>query len=1179
MKLVRPLLLSLAALALLAAVIVALAFAPPVQRWALGRVLAARPELGLGFDEFSAGFSRAQIRGLRLDQPGLHARVSLAEVDYSLPAFLFQGRLTIARFTARGVEIDTSRRSPAATRVGATGGSAAAPGAIARTRLPWLLEIGRAEINGRVLLPGPAGRPPVPADFSVEGGDLAPGRDGRFRFRIDVRDDQAGAPVAALRTTGELSLRQADARDFDHADLSLTIDASGPRLAEPSQLRLTARVAPEGAAARYTLRVDTVRAGRVENLASIDAAAPAREAEFTGRWELQANQSQLEPFLLGGGLPRFQAKGQGTFSARTDTGAAALAGRLELDAAGLEALAPALRAIGPLRLETEFDVASAGAVLTVNRLALQLSGEQPALAAASSGPIVVDRTDGGWKVSAASGEVGRILFHGVPVAWMRPFIEGGDVTGDRLQGELVLRAGSDHLLVETLTPLTVGRLSVVRDGRLWLDRADLRLVPAGRFGPAGYSLALREFTLRTPAGDSLDWQVRAEVPGGSPGHVNVSASGRADLPSLLAPFAGLGHLRGEGEFEFAVSPERFELLRMRSEIANGRGEKLVALTGGAAVLDLKNFRLVPSQPGEIELGRMTFERIALDQFPFLQALVPLRGELAAGGFVVTGRGDRIFARPTSAVQLSGLTVESAGRRWIDGLAVQSSPTLEFGGLGDWKIADGATALRDRSGGLLLEMNVEASAGEGGVRAGASFNADLAALGAQPAFASLAVLASGRASGEVRAAVSSQGTQVEARSTVNSLVARVGNEALPIANLSLRALRDTTGRLSVEVPVLLDRLGQRSDLKFTLGAGREGDEWTVNARLTGDHLELADLVALAALAGGGSSRPGPVAVTAKSPARPIEADARPAWAGLRGQLEIDVKEIVRGSTWTATGLRGRARLASDRLSLLELTSKVNTNGDFGAKGELTFTGGARPYALQGDFSLSEFDVGALLKAFDPERPPTLEGVFTVKGRVAGAGATLDDTLARTRGSFELSSQRGVFRGLRRTSEKVSVATKAVDAVAALGSLLGSSKVKAAAEKVAGQTYQIDQLAQALAELPFHQFGIRAQRDDALNFRIEELSLMSPEVRLSARGTLTHVEGKPLLEQPLSLNYQLATRGRVEQTFARLKALDGSKDDLGYSRVKDLGTITGTPSRPVPNDLFVRLAESKLGDFLN
>ena len=126
--------------------------------------------------------------------------------------------------------------------------------------------------------------------------------------------------------------------------------------------------------------------------------------------------------------------------------------------------------------------------------------------------------------------------------------------------------------------------------------------------------------------------------------------------------------------------------------------------------------------------------------------------------------------------------------------------------------------------------------------------------------------------------------------------------------------------------------------------------------------------------------------------------------------------------------------------------------------------------------------------------------------------------------------------------------------------------------------MDQLAQALAELPFDQFVLRARREQSLDLRIEELSLLSPEVRLSARGVATHAAARSFLEQPLNLTCQLAVRGRVEQILLRLRALDGTKDELGFSRVKDAGVIGGTVGRPRPDALFLRLAEAKLGDLL-
>ncbi|HLP24357.1 MAG TPA: hypothetical protein VK477_01675, partial [Acidobacteriota bacterium] len=384
----------------------------------------------------------------------------------------------------------------------------------------------------------------------------------------------------------------------------------------------------------------------------------------------------------------------------------------------------------------------------------------------------------------------------------------------------------------------------------------------------------------------------------------------------------------------------------------------------------------------------------------------------------------------------------------------------------------------------------------------------------------------------------------------------------------------------EAPILLDRLGQRSDLKLAADAVRRGDGFLFDAKITGEHLELADALALLGLAGAPVQATAPAAKPAAALAsRAIEPDARPFWAGVRGELTLDLKSITRGKDWAMTGLSGFVVVDPQRVAVQQLQGIINEKSRLGARVDLRFNGGATPYHLGGNFSLTDFDAGAFIKAFDPGKPPVLEGVVTIAGGFTGDGANLDQVIDRTRGQFQLTSHAGVFRGLKRTTEKVSVATKAVDAVAALGSLFGGDKVKGAAEKVAGASYVADQIAAAVGEIQFDQLSIRATRDDALNLRLDELALLAPEVRLIGKGSVTHVPGKPLLEQPLTVNYTLAARGKIEQLFGKVRALDGTKDDLGYSKLKDVGTIGGTLGRPDPSQLFIRLAQSKLADFLN
>lgn len=1181
MKSVRPLLLVLGLVLLLLALAAGLVLTPAVQGWAVRKAVAGTPGLTLEFGWIAAGPRQLELQGVVVEHSGVQVRLARLSANYSLLG-LFGRRLVVERLQAEGLEIDLSRRSSAVAGAGTAGGAAVAPGAIAQVQLPWQIELASLDVRGRIVFPGSPGVAPAVADFQIGGGGLVDGQEGKFPFTATVRDDRPGAAVTALRTRGEVHLHQAPSRSFDHVALELTLEADGPQIVGQSQLKLSAGVSPQAGAAGYSIRVDTVHGGGTENIFSVDATAPAQGARVTGRWSLQASDTQVGHFFIRGGLPKFTAKGAGEFALQTDTGAADFRGHLDASVSALEALQPALRALGTVTVFTEFDVATGAQEVNLNALTLRVAGDRPVLLAETKRVIAIDRSSGRLKVAPGTGDVGRLVLQGIPLAWIRPFVAGFDVSGGAMAGEFAVRAGDQRVEVISVAPVVVDRLSLAREGRLLLDRAAIRVSPDLVLGADSDVLTLREIVLTTPAGDSLRWAARVELPHATAGTLVAQAQGEADLPALLTPWGGFGHLRGRGEFEFTLSPQRFELRSLRSEVATGAGQRLLTATASRPVaVDVQKLQLIPSGPDEVELGRLTFDHVSLDQFPIVQSILPLRGEVQPGGFVVTARADRLFLRPTTALQVSGLTVESAGQRWIDGLTLQSSPTAEFGGLGDWKVSDGATAVKDRRGTTLLELNAEASASAAGLRAGASFNLDLAALGQQPALASWRTLASGRAGGEVRAAFSAQAVQVEARTTMNNLVAREGNLALPIANLSLRAVRTADGKLSLEAPLLLDRLGQRSDLKLTVNALPEAGTLIVNARLEGERLELEDALALASLLNDPTGSPAAPVQPASKPsvARKEQADARPAWHGFGGLMTLDVKQLTRGKDWSATDLRGTLRVEPAQVKLEGVEAKVNGTGALSAQADLAFRDGAQPYALQGSFALTEFDVGAVMKAFDPGKPPVLEGVFGVAGKFAGAGATIDDLAVRTRGNFELRSQRGVFRGLRRTSEKVSVATKAVDAVAALGSLFGSSKVKETAEKVAGQNYQIDQLAQTLAELPFDQFVVRAQRDEKLDFRIEELSLLSPEVRLTARGSVTHVEGRPLMEQPLSLSYQLAARGKVEQTLGRLKALDGSKDELGYAKTRDLGTISGTLAKPQTflYGELLKLTESKLGEF--
>jgi hypothetical protein len=1184
MKLLRPLLVSLAVVFVLVAALVALAFAPPVQRWAVRRAVATQPDLKVEFARLAVGAGSAEMGDVTFEQRGLRVRATRVEAEYSLAAFIFQNRVSVSRVLVEGLEVDLMRLSEGEARGSAAGAPAAAPGAITQVRLPWELVVGDVRVAGRALLPGSPGKPAVPAEFELKGGGIAPGAEGRLAFRARVADASPGAAVTALVTNGEVRVRQTKQQTFDRAELTLTVDAEGPAPGGPRQLRLTAGLNTTAEGAAYALRVDTLQGSSPESLLAVEANAPLHEPLFSGRWTVGAQRAQLEPFFLGAALPEFALRGAGTFTVRTDNGAATVAGELRGQVSGLEVLDPAYRAFGTLKLETSFDAAAAQGVVRVNRLTGKLDNDRPVAAFEVKRAVAVNLHSKQLEIAPGDSEVGRLRLAGIPLAWVRPFVTAADVSGGVVSGEFVVNGDARALTVTPVQPLRVGALNVVQAGRLLVDRADFAVSPSVTVQPDRVAAVLREITLRTPAGDSVRGEMEIGLPLGKPPAFTIRARGEADLPRLLAPFAPIGHLRSRGQFDVTFAPARLDVRSYETELSTGAGKKVFSASASRAfAIDLRKLQVVAEGDAEVELGRIAFAQLALSDLPLMPSRLPASGQIEAGGFVAVAKSGRFLLRPTAPVRVSGLTVLLQGQRALETLAIQASPTIDFGGLADWKVTDGTTTVRDRSNALLVELTSEASASADGLRGALTFNADLAALGLQPVLDALRPLSAGRASGELRAAVDRGLVQVEGRSTLNGLVVREGNQPLPVANLSLRFTRGKDGRLALDLPLLLDRLGNRSDLRLAAEATPQPGNLQFTARLTSAQLELGDVLPLVALLQGPSApargaAPTNAATRANTPAAPA-ADVRPAWAGLQGEVAVELKHVSRGTTWSMKDFTATARVEPEAIRLTKVGGTFNEQGAITGQAQVLFRGGAQPYALDGDFSLSEFDVGALLKAFENEKSPTLEGVFSVKAKLVGSGATLDSTIERARGQFELQSRKGVFRGLRRTSDKVSVATKAVDAVAALGSLFGSDKVKGAAEKVAGQTYQVDQLAQALAELTFDQFVIRAERDERLNFRVDEISLVSPEVRLNARGSVSYVEGKRLLEQPLTLNYQLAARGKVEQMLGRLRALDGTKDELGYSKARNLGQITGTLARPVPNELFLRLAESKLGDFFN
>ena len=1177
MKSVRPLLVILGCFVVVCGVALGLALTPAVQRWALHRAVGQSAGFRFEVEEISAGLPHFSLRGVTLQHNGLIVKLARVDADYSLWQILFNRRLQIHQLTASGLLVDASRLSSARAQAVAAGAPAATPGLLGQLQLPVELVLDDVRIEGRALLPGSSS---TETEYRITGGKFAPGQEGSLLLTAVLRNSAAGARVAALNAQVSLRATQTAQKTFDHVSLTAVVDAEGRNLSEQNQLKISARLVKEAAGEDYSVSVDTLLRGTAENVLALHAGLTGDRKGYEGSWKLNARSPQLEPFLLGHPLPDFTAHGEGLFTFVPSTHDVSLTGRVETDVSRLEVIEPAWRAIGAVRLQTRFDLAVAEGVARLRQLEVQLAGEQPVCELRATQAAEFNLKERRLQVGGAvPGEILQLAVSGLPLAWVRPFVHGLDVSGGKITGQLTVMAEKDRLSVHSVVPLAVDSISLVQDGRLLLDKAGISLDVEAAVSGKELRVRVGGLTLKTPAGDLVTAQAEIELPTSPNPAVAVTASYTADLPKMLAPWLPLGRIQAAGGADFTWRGNSLELRRLGTSVTDAAG--LVLFKAEALrpfTLDLAARRAATAGTGAADLVRIELGRIPLDRGPLNQPGAKLGGTVEQGVFVLAADADKLSARAISPLKLADVSLAQDGQPALTGLDVEAQPYLELAGRAAAKAGTGEVIVRSAAGATLLAFRGEVTrSAEADWRGTMSFNLEVPVLATQPLFAGAQAVSQGRASGEIRAALGAT-NQVEARLTLNGLVARDGGQTLPVANLSFRAVVQSDGKLAVQAPLLLDRSGQRSDLNFALELAPAGGVFALDGSLTGGHVELADAMSLlgvflvSAAPGEKPAAPAPV------PVKPA-ADTAPAWARFNGRLLLDVKSVTRGPEWSMTGLTGQVSIARDQISLEKLEAAFSEKSRLAAHGDIRFGAGARPYQLDGEFSLTEFDAGRLFKALEPGKAPTVEGTFTVNGHLAGAGETLARTIERTRGRFELTSRQGTFRGLQRTSNKVSMTSKAIELGASvLGSILGSQKATKAAEKVAGTAYFVDQLAQGVAELNYDQLNVRLVRDEALNTRLEDFSLVAPDIRLLGKGEVTYVADKPLLEQPLSFSLSLAGRGKIEQLLGKLRLTDGTRDELGYAKATQPVTIAGSLARPDPSAFFTRIAASKLTDFL-
>ncbi|HVU35501.1 MAG TPA: hypothetical protein VHE61_18830 [Opitutaceae bacterium] len=556
-------------------------------------------------------------------------------------------------------------------------------------------------------------------------------------------------------------------------------------------------------------------------------------------------------------------------------------------------------------------------------------------------------------------------------------------------------------------------------------------------------------------------------------------------------------------------------------------------------------------------------------------LGPFLGAYSAKGTDVTGelvalpRADGIRVRSKAPLVVHGLSVARSGRLVARNLDVSVNGSWDYTPQAWQAELSGVTVTRRDRPVMLLDAKAGCLAGPNqAIKATGLVSADVPMLLAALRGEDHGALIRGEATIEFAGSIAAE-KQVQARVTVKNLAVepRIGAGAVPALSADLRADIAPGGEVTLNTPVVLDVAGRKTDLTVA-GTITPGPR-AIHAQVTSGNLVIDDLKSLLpvveALRG-----PPPTTLVGNAPTPP--------WPNWTGTLNLQLRRVLYSNMLEMNNVVGTLRLSPGEFKLEGVRAGVGETGSAKASGALTFNSAATPaYAAGADVALSDFDLAPFFHASNPKQPPIVDGKFVITTHLTGDGPA--PNALRLTGTSDLTSKGGVFRGMpANVGNLVENSGKLASWLASAGNAITSLTGRKDYDEITSRSQAANELAKLLAAIPYDQLSLVLATDAGHNAAIRQFTLISPDIRLSGSGRITHVPGGSVADDSVTLEYQVRARGRPADLMKYLGVLDPKVDELGYAGctipVRVSGTLAQLDGTELSNRL-VALAVEKTG----
>jgi hypothetical protein len=549
-KFLRFFLTCLATLAVLAAILLAAAFAPPVQTWFARMELADLPGLRVSLGSLSAAFGKVEIEDARLQYgdavltlPSLQARLPVVDA-------LRHGKILVGSLVAKGWTLDLSRIPEAAREraldaaapENADGSPVNPPAAAAKEaarvftgilggwRLPVDASLDGADLEGDVLVEAIPGKEPVRLHVTLKGGGVAAGREGSFEVNADSAFEGPGSVAATASLHGRLAVAMETPRVVSRAEITAEVSAKSGSFQEDLSVSAGAAQARGADGETYTLGV----ARGARNLASLNGGFSRAAQRFDGTWTLDLHDSDLAPFVPGRPLPLFSLAGNGRFDADESFGRVHALGRLNAVASRLGALAPGLGRTGTAALGTAFDVVRIGHSLHVDRLDVSVSSEHPVIVVQALQAFDVDELTRTVTVGDPRGDWLDVSFHGFPLAWLPAFPGGMTFAAGDATGEFAISSSEGGFALRPRSPITAAGATLQRAVGIVGRGLDLSLLMSAEYSAKELVIQWAPLSIESNGRRLMTFEARGSRPAGSDQPMAITGAVTADLDALAS---------------------------------------------------------------------------------------------------------------------------------------------------------------------------------------------------------------------------------------------------------------------------------------------------------------------------------------------------------------------------------------------------------------------------------------------------------------------------------------------------------------------------------------------------------------------------------------------------------------------------------------------------------------------